>query len=200
MRSVAHRNGRGWQRPRSGFFGIRTQDAERVLPNGAHLKRLAVLSLVEELNAMGDCAFSEWCRRSKASGAAVPGSVCAVCPQTTASTSLDNQESGRRPNCPGSPCTATYGRVVSIRHCDVIRSVQRTGNGGNDGRTQGRRLLCAGFDPAPCNALQMLSRRRPASSMCGGYATAGGSELMWNASHASRIARKAFRRRSPNCR
>jgi hypothetical protein len=69
-----------------------------------HLKRLAMLSLVEELNAMGDCAFSEWCRRSKAPGAAVPGpSVCAVCPQTTASTSLDNQESGKRPNCPGSP-------------------------------------------------------------------------------------------------
>jgi hypothetical protein len=51
---------------------------------------------------MGDCAFSEWCRRWKASGAGVPGSVCAVCPQTTASTSLDNQESGKRPNRPGS--------------------------------------------------------------------------------------------------
>jgi hypothetical protein len=122
MRSVPHteageEGGNGRTRGSSvSARRMRSESSEWSAPEA-----VGVLSVVEEVNAVGDCAVSEWCRRSKASGAAGP-----------------------------------------------------------------RACLCARWPHKP----------RPASSMCSDTRRQG-RELMWNASHASRIARKAFRRRSP---
>jgi hypothetical protein len=111
------------------YYGLSyTETGEGGNGRTQQLKRLAVLSLAEELNAMGDCDFSEWCRRSKSLVPPSRGlSVCGVAHQPRPSTSLDNQESGNRPNCAGTTARQLVwvsGWVASIRHCDAIRPVQ----------------------------------------------------------------------------
>jgi hypothetical protein len=90
------------------YYGLSyTETGEGGNGRTQQLKRLAVLSLAEELNAMGDCDFSEWCRRSKSSGAAVPEPVCVRCCSPTTAVDITRQSGvGQPAELRGNYCTA----------------------------------------------------------------------------------------------
>jgi hypothetical protein len=124
---------------------------------------------------MGDCAFSERCRRSKASGAAVPGPVCVSGVLTGPRPSNITRQSGvgQAAKLSGKSLHGNSfgpGWVISIRHCDEIRSVQPEGIGATPAAHHGVGFLAQGPERLRSGAIQRrqnLSRRRPVSSMCG---------------------------------
>ena len=77
MRSVAHRSGARVATAALRVLRFPHAGCEASLPNKAHLKRLAVLSVVEGLDARGIAPSPRGAGgRRPASGAAVPGPVC----------------------------------------------------------------------------------------------------------------------------